>query len=200
MKIQLTLLLEKWREYDEQNSGNLRKYWYFSIVVVLCWVSLNLIIDIIFMFIAIILGAIWGISLGILRSEKNNSGLPIITDVKESDEEAIKTANRDIESQKAIRKFLGYVLFYSTVMYAVGEFLIGIFSVSFPVLLDIKWQTDWININFMYIIRTFLNIVQFLILFYITRRIRKRLKKKVLDAINYKGYDHYDTKFFEPTI
>lgn len=77
-----------------------------------------------------------------------------------------------------------------------GKFFFNFMALSFPVLTDIKIETDWLHINFLYLVRTLLNFVQFAILFYLTRRFRRYLKKK----IGRDRQDSYDIAFFAPVI
>lgn len=67
------------------------------------------------------------------------------------------------------------VIFLSIICttFVFGKFAIDLMTINFPVLLDIKWETDWFNISFPYLMRTVINILQFIVMYCLSRKIKR---------------------------
>lgn len=77
-----------------------------------------------------------------------------------------------------------------------GRAIFGQLTVVFPVLLDIKIDVDWLHVSLPYISRTFFNIVQFAIIYYIYRKTKRRLRRKIKDKFSKKETDWSAIKCF----
>ena len=60
-----------------------------------------------------------------------------------------------------------------------GKAIFANFTILFAILLDIQIDIDWLHVNFVYLIRTLFNIVQFAVMFYIYRKIKTKIKNKI---------------------
>ena len=60
-----------------------------------------------------------------------------------------------------------------------GKALFANFAIMFPILLDINIDIDWLHVSFAYLVRTFFNIVQFATMYYVFRKIKRKIKDKI---------------------
>lgn len=65
----------------------------------------------------------------------------------------------------------------------------------FPVLLDFQLDLDFVNINFVKILRSVFSVLQFVIIFIIARKFRIWLRKVIKKRIN--DFDLFDKQFFQ---
>ena len=104
-----------------------------------------------------------------------------------------------IENPYAFTDFATYISDYiAAIILWVGEtgrktYLIVIDY--FPVLLDLKLDLDFINIDFVKILRSVFSVLQFIIIFIIARKIRIYLRKVIKKRIN--DNDYFDKQFFK---
>lgn len=71
-----------------------------------------------------------------------------------------------------------------------------IFSINFPMLLDIDLDLEWIHISVSYISRAVIAFLQFVLLFYIMRRLRRLIRNKVKKRIAFLDNDYFDKQYF----
>ena len=82
------------------------------------------------------------------------------------------------------------VLFIINSSLIFGKFAVDLFAINFPVLLDIKWETDWLHVSLPYLMRTIINIVQFIVMLYLSKRIKRMIRnffnreEQIIDIYN----------------
>ena len=74
-------------------------------------------------------------------------------------------------------------LTFANMFFFIPGILYKTFAFSFPILNDIKIDIDWLHVSLSYVVRTFFNLAQFAVMFYVTRNIRFRIKTKVKEKI-----------------
>lgn len=70
--------------------------------------------------------------------------------------------------------------------------LFSFLSFNFPILLDIKWDLDWVHVDFSYWLRTALNLGQFAIMFMLTWRFKSYIRKKIRNQDSEQNGNRHD--------
>ncbi|MHA2366627.1 MAG: hypothetical protein ACXAC7_21905 [Candidatus Hodarchaeales archaeon] len=190
---ELKFLKEKWIEFDEKRPGELRKYWIPFILGIVFSSIAPLILNFILLFpllvilipILVIISALP--SLNIKSNSEIKSGL---VDQNGMTEEERKGMMEGIWLLEKSRSMLGTIsgiilvvpLFFAPLTQNITASLI----LSFPILEDLSFNLSFVNFNLLAWIKTILNIIQFMIVFYFTRKVRNTIKKKIINRIEKK--------------
>lgn len=126
-------------------------------------------------------------------------GIGVSLGIPSAREFATRTRDEDITSEEFIsleHVILDSIMYLFSGIFVFGAFYIDTLTIYFPVLLDIKWETDWFHVSFPYLTRTLINIVQFILLYYLSRHIKRYLTGIINNRFNLQDYDYFDKKFF----
>lgn len=74
------------------------------------------------------------------------------------------------------------------------------FEISFPVLADIDIDLDWLHVSLPQLSRAFFAFIQFIILYYAMRMIKRSIRKRINKRIARLDNDFFDKRFREVTV
>lgn len=84
-----------------------------------------------------------------------------------------------------------------------GAYIWDFFAVGFPIMTEIRIETDFGSVNLFYWLKTLTTVAQFILMLIITRKIKRKIKRKINDKYRLKerfSEDGFDRAFFAPTI
>ncbi|MFX0185803.1 MAG: hypothetical protein ACFE95_22185 [Candidatus Hodarchaeota archaeon] len=69
-----------------------------------------------------------------------------------------------------------------------GVIIFDNLAITFPILLDIRIDIDWLHVSLPYIFRTLFNLIQFIVLYYFMKKVKNRIRQRVKEEVKFKTY------------